>query len=584
MTEGNTQRAVKPPEPGEGTCSNQVKGQRLLIALEDLLGRSDPETVPIGQKGISRKWIAEALGCSPVTLSSNGKLRAAIGKWESKHRLRLVRNTPAENDDIIAYPDNVILLHSPVDRGQMLYVSVQILRRHEPVKKTVPTLVWRDGMDLRVGEYAAHLIFVSKLSASSAEEVVKKLRLFRRFQRQKRTADRNVDNDFLLAWQENMAKAGKASLRRRDECISTVHDFFKWLQAQGYLHNHVRVCEVGEHPDLPVGYIFPIESKLAKVRGRGGGLYSKWISNLLGGADHSSYGRRHTPTSEEIIRLGDHVASHGTYGSRNKLLMDVALLSGARISEIVQLKVKHIPPLDEVFDKLYTEDGEQTLDVPVKRKKRGMGLLRLPPELVIRLAEYIECDPDRAKIVARFSPGAARKEQAIFLSEKTGKALTTDSITRIFGSAFAEVVVLNANIHRLRARYITEIIENCIDDHAARGIEVDPTSTWTQTILIMATNLMGHSSPQSLEPYLNEILQRRQTLGGRILQRTPEQANNAMLDIYRQLNLRLSNQPTLLKLGKLMDAGDYVEAHKLAANMLLLLNDLANSSLAQEAS
>ena len=96
----------------------------------------------------------------------------------------------------------------------------------------------------------------------------------------------------------------------------------------------------------------------------------------------------------------------------------------------------------------------------------------------------------------------------MFLSSTTGLVLHPDSVSSIGRRIFGRAGIRKSSIHRLRARYAVRVIETLVDaifDGKAIGSE----SSWIETILIKAAEMMGHASPQSLRPYLTYVLNRR---------------------------------------------------------------------------
>jgi integrase len=551
-------------------ASNQSKSKLFHDRLCRILGICDPAEVPAYNSRFSRNWFAVQIGCSPSTLTTSPRLRNALRVWEKKHRQQMVSTAPrAEDDDT-----NIVFLVRKKLTGHIFEIPVTITRSIKKQTKDVPTLVWEDGLDEWVSDYARHLRLVSKQAYTSVEEVVKKLRIFRRFQREHRVPFEQVNDDFLLAWQGAMASSPRSSGKRRDECISTVHDFFKWAENRGLLKNHIQIAAKHEYDDLAPEYVFPISSQQVMVRGRGGKSYLKWVSTLTGGSHHSTYGRRHTPTSEEVLRLGEEVELHQRNSVRNKLIMDWALFTGARVSEIVQLKESDFPGLDSIGE-LFGGSGESAnYEVWVERKNRGRSLLRVPIDLVLRTIEYIACDEQRLKIIAKGLAGFGRNDNFVFLSEK-GDVLVTDSVTRICGHFFKKAGIKKANIHRLRAKYITEVIESLLDRLAEGGVQVDPTSSWQETVLVMATQLMGHSHPMSLMPYLNEILQRRATKDGEVQPRSIEARERAVNDLIRQTISRFDHHAGLAEASRLLGDGKFAEAREVIRDVLDQLNEIA---------
>jgi site-specific recombinase XerD len=529
----------------DSATSNRGKSLFYFVRLQAILEECDPAEVPAYKSRFSRKWFADQIGCSPATLTSSPRLRKELGLWEEKNRKRMVLSVPCLDGD----DTNVVPFKRPKPEGDIFKVPVEVKK----LTRTVPTLLWIDGMDDWIADYARHLIFVSKSACSSVEQTVTKLRIFRRFQRLHRLPSNQINDDFLLAWQHDMANRG-ISGKRSDECVSCVHDMLKWAENRGLLKHHVQMALKHEYQDLPEDYIFPVSSEKRTVQGRHGQSYDKWVSTLTGSASHSTYGMRNTPTSQQTLKLGEIVELHTRNNVRNKLIMDWALFTGARVSEIVQIKDSDIPRMDSILDALYDQNGDLAYtEVKVKRKNRGSSSLRVPSDLILRTAEYIECDEERLKIIED-SEHSQTNDRPVFLSEKKG-ALTTDSVTRIFRHFFKKAGITKANIHRLRARYITTVIELQLDRFASGNPEYDPTSNWQETVLRMAVQLMGHSHPMSLLPYLNEILQRRATKDGRVEPRSIEERERSLNDLEKQMGGRFAHHARVAKAVRLESEG-----------------------------
>ncbi|MGR9457141.1 tyrosine-type recombinase/integrase [Rhizobium leguminosarum] len=551
--------------------SNKAKSQQYRAALDSVLKTCNPAEVPAYNGRFSRQWFADRIGCSPVTLTTSPQLRTALSRWEKTNLAKMRCTSPRFEDD----ETNVVEFVQPRSGGLIFPISVTISKARGQQSKDVPTLVWLDGMDDWVSDYARFLIFSSKRAYSSVEETIKKLRLFRRFQRKFDVPYDKVNDDFLVAWQGEMAAKSNSTVKRQNECVSAVHDFFKWAQSQGLLVNHVQIAPKQDYSGLRADYVFPISSEEAVVVGRFGQTHTKWVSTLTGGSQESNYGKRNTPTSKQTIRLGEVIEAHTRNAVRNKLMMDWALFTGARVSEILQIKEHHLPPFENI-QAFFDDDGKHKLfEIWIERKNRGKACLRVPGDLALRTAEYIAEDAERLKIIETQHGGVRANDSFTFLSEKGG-VLSADSVTRIFGNFFREAGITKANIHRLRAKYITEVIEFQLDRFADSGVNVDPTSNWTETILITATQVMGHSSPISLVPYLNEILQKRATSDGRMEARPIEAQERSLKDLLHRLESSLRSHSDLAQAMKLMNAGRFIEARDIIGDIFEQLNELAN--------
>jgi len=147
--------------------------------------------------------------------------------------------------------------------------------------------------------------------------------------------------------------------------------------------------------------------------------------------------------------------------------------------------------------------------VQVLRKGRRMGQLSPMPDLLLRTLDYLE--NERREVVDRCRKkfvGYSEPEE-VFISSKTGMPLHPDSVTSLGAKLFQKAGISNANVHRLRARFAVRTVEGLIDAMGDVGISLGADSSWKETILQKASERMGQSSPESLRPYLNYVLNRR---------------------------------------------------------------------------
>lgn len=495
----------------EPRLSKIAQSQIFSERLTNLLDVVEVADVPFYRRRIYRPWIAQKIGCSPSTLTINHRLQNAIKSWEKEHApaiAKAIETVDEENDDLA----NVVGLSKNIKK------SPAGLIRPIPITVngggyTVPALYWDDGLDPWICAYLRYYVTRKKNDYSSAAQEAVKLRIFRRFQNLHGVQDTDVTDDFLMAWQHEMAARG-IKVGRRNSCIATVHSYLKWAETTGRLRNQVQLAPYHEYSaELGHEFAFPVSSKQITIR-RHGSTYLTWVSTLIEPGSHSSFGSRHTPTWEEIDRLVAEILDHSRNSERNNLIISWALQTGGRVSEILQVKRSDLPSQEALGDALDTRE----IDIKLKRKNRGISALRVPIELVSMTLEYVWFDEKRKAITDRYG-----EPDFVFLSEKGG-VLSTDSVTRICGAFFRKAKIKNANIHRLRARFITDVIEQCLDDMEAKGQRIDLNSDWSMSILTMAKNRMGHGHVMSLAPYLNEIRIRRIQIDGTILPRSDARA------------------------------------------------------------
>lgn len=562
----------------DGATRNRKSEERkaLYFNLMDILEECRmSKTTQIGPRGgVSRAWLAEQLGCDASTLSNSPKLSGYIRRWEAWNLAKL-ENTVRRGvgrSSISASEEgpesNVVSFRKQTDDGRIVLAPYGKTRR---TIIPVPTLIWRDGIDVEVSDYARHLILRAHLAASSVEEFLKVLRIFTRYRRNLGLAWHRVDDDVLLGWQAQML-GSDIPVPRRNYCLSIVHGFYRWAEETGRLKYHVRIGRRTEYPKDMYSYQFPISS--VEIRSASGRLTSsRWQTPLTEKIGHGGYGFRNTPNTEQILKLFGLVAQDGEHGVRNHLMMSWALECGARLHELLQPTLDDIPTPDQIA-KVIANDF-WVIKVKRKGQKGKAGKLVVSSDLILRTFDYIHHE---RKATAEKCRAAGREpSNFVFISAKTGDALHNDSVTRICGKIFKEAKVEKANIHRLRAAYITREVERCLIAVESQGNSLDSTSTWHETVLTMAAQMMGHTSILSLRPYLNHLLTRRlQTMESRkAASGTDELSEQRGAHEYAAENAELIRAMSLRQQGRYREASEIliaqgVESKRLGENRVPL--------------
>ncbi|MBY5431016.1 tyrosine-type recombinase/integrase [Rhizobium leguminosarum] len=521
---------------------NRALYATLMDVLEECRTTRKAELV---SNRISRIWLAEQIGCDLKTLSNSPRLRNYIKTWERhhfstlEHAVRRVQQTLPETD-AEAVEGNVLMFRKLTDDGRIVQASY---RKSPRTIVPIPTLVWRDGIDVEVSDYSRYLILKTNLDEDSVEEYVKVLRIFTRYRRGLGVTWRMVDDNTLLGWQVQMLGAD-IPVPRRNYCLTIVYAFYRWAEDTGRLKYHVRIARRTDYPRDMYDYQFPISSVEVKSKARRG-TRVRWQTPLTERIGHGGYGFRHTPNTEQINELFGLVRQDGEHGVRNHLMMSWALECGARLHELLQPTLDDLPSMDQISELMDSD----TWVIKVKRKgqKGKTGKLILSADLIFRTLEYIRFE--RKAVVEKCRAAGKEPSEFVFISSRTGQPLHGDSVTRICGKIFRAAKVERANIHRLRAAFITQEVERCLDAVEHGGNSMDLTSNWHETVLTMAAQLMGHTSILSLRPYLNQLLVRRlQREAAKKegleptdaeLQRTSHEFAAANADLIRAMGLRM---------------------------------------------
>lgn len=174
-------------------------------------------------------------------------------------------------------------------------------------------------------------------------------------------------------------------------------------------------------------------------------------------------------------------------------------------------------------------------------------IVEIVPDLLLRARNYIE--EDRLAVVGRFKQkhgGIYKEPAALFLSEKTGEALTFGAITNLTREAFKKANVRGSG-HRMRARYLTNLVQHYYDEAFSKH----GNSISFDIVLLKAAEAAGHASPESLRPYLNLIRKRRLTTQDGEKRRYLQQR---LLSVERDLNAKSRRLETTTCVAELVTA------------------------------
>jgi len=460
-----------------------------------------------------RAYLVERIGCRPAVTTQNPKIRALLvdtdrhlkqekGSGEGGERssstsraARLSSNNKGEGRKLLARQDFAL--------GLIVGTDASCKLGGQPWAG-IPTLLWHDGIDEATSDWFRTLVVDHGVATSSAREYAKTLRPFLRYCRERSRAWESVDDEFLILWREHLRRGQEVSIGRVNASLKTVFAFYRWAEENKRIRFQVGIYGPDELPESAERIVFPISATRSYTKGRHGRVHGGWTTPLTISEPSHAVGLRHTPTEDEIRELHDVVAGR-VHGERDSLMFSWAEEAGPRRAELMRLGKSHMPSTDQLADLI--ERDEPWL-VAIKRKGGMNKPLNAPADLIVRTLDFIQFE--RRETVERCLKTITgyREPDEIFLSGTTGMALHPDSVTSIGRRTFRQAGIERANIHRLRARYAVRTIETLVDAVFA-GEVVGPASSWIETILIKAAEAMGHSSPQSLRPYLTYVLNRR---------------------------------------------------------------------------
>lgn len=535
------------------TLSNADRGkvyyERAKQVVAESLSDGKKRAKAVDGQRFRRSYLIEAIGCGASAVTQNPKIRSLIAQTDKQladacqSSQAMDLKTPAENirkvtparslisslqnesqvlehqiatskfesegkqqvDPYMRQATTGYLRTTETNLDLGLIVSTDSsCRINDQAWEEIPTLIWPEGIDEAASDWLRTLVVEYGIAVSSAREYAKIMRPFLRFCRERRRSWQSVDDSFLIVWREHIHRSLKVDDSRVITSLKTVFSFFRWAEETKRIRFHVGIYAADEIPPALRDVKFPISAKRSFTKGRHGRVYGNWTTTLSLSSQKVTSRIRHTPTEEQIRDLHESTVER-LQGERDSLMLSWAEETGARRSEFLRVGKFHMPTSDMVADLI---ERDEPYIIHVKRKGGKTKPLNVPIDLIIRTQDFIEftrleiVDECRRKFVGYIEP------DEVFISSTTGLKLHPDSVTSIGRREFLRVGIKNANIHRLRARFAARVIETLVDALFDSQI-VGPESSWIETILVKAAEIMGHADPRSLRPYLTYVLNRR---------------------------------------------------------------------------
>jgi integrase len=264
--------------------------------------------------------------------------------------------------------------------------------------------------------------------------------------------------------------------------ISTIVQFYKWAQDEGFVSNIIGPVEAGK-PPRPIRLV---------PKGR----YKRLVSDLL--LRNLSQPIAPTPTQKEVDAMYKKLANldDQTCAERNCLLADWAVQTGLRRFEILGLSVNDIPDRSLCAQ---LEDADQLHYLYVIGKGGKRRAVPVLPSLLLQTHAYIR----RARRDLVSNLPAARDSGSLFVSPRTGLALNRTYVSRLFSQAFKNDKERKLTLHRLRARFASKLVQNLLFAELKRSPISD---LFESTILFKAAAILGHKDIETLRPYLHLAL------------------------------------------------------------------------------
>lgn len=368
----------------------------------------------------------------------------------------------------------------------------------------IPTLVWPNGIDEDASDWFRTLVVDYGVASSTAKEYAKTLRPFLRFCRQRRRSWQSVDDSFLIVWREHMRQGLNISNSRVNASLKTIFAFYRWAEENKRIRFQVGIYTQADLHQSIENITFPISAKQSFSKGRHGRVFGSWTTPLTLSNPRQGVRNRHTPSESEIRKIHA-TAIEKEHGVRDTLMFSWAEETGLRRAEFMRLCKSHMPTGDQLANLI---EQDEPWFISVKRKGGQSVPVNALPELIIQTLDYISIERQSIVDQCLKADPSYREPDEIFLSGTTGKSLHLDSVTSIGLRNFRKAGVERSSIHRLRARFAIRTMETLVDA-IFDGETVVPASSWVETILERAAQMMGHTSSQSLRPYLTYVLNRR---------------------------------------------------------------------------
>jgi site-specific recombinase XerD len=360
-----------------------------------------------------------------------------------------------------------------------------------------------------VCDYLRNLVLHEQLKTSSAKTYAEYIQQFWNFLEKDDIAFSEVTDTELLTWLNQQKNRGNKDYVVAARC-DAIFDMYCWLQIKGYVEDMVRIPN---HND-DVVFEPMLSSKTARPSRFRPSRYGVVSAIRPNGSDADSI--QPTPNSDELSKLYIVADNPDNFDltERNQLLIDWYGQTGVRRLEVQNLTVDQIPDWSTI-DKLraYGHAYEMRITETKGDKPRHIGVL---PHLLERTREWIE--GGRANIVNRFKrkDSAYLEPKEIFISNKTGEAISLKAITNLFTSFFRKANV-DGHGHRIRAYYLNNLLQAEVDAAMATLTSNGGTSAsidW-ELIIRKVAERAGHQNLDTLRKYVTILKKKYHRISGR---------------------------------------------------------------------
>ena len=356
------------------------------------------------------------------------------------------------------------------------------------------------AIDHDITDYSLYLIRKKNRSPLTVGQIVGHLVVFRRFLlRQPNSGLAYVHEETMLAFQREQLDSVKESRSYRgderlakntvNQKLSAVYCWMVWLRDEGRLDDSVigeRGCQVRTREKAIERFdgkrkrvTYVIEVPIA-YRGIGRG---------------SKHSTAYAATKNDIDAVTERIAETATSEyllQRNGLLAVIPQLTGLRRGSMNSLLVSQ-------FDRgeLHAETEPTVLVTPKDQKFGYSSSFDFPTLLALRILDFI--DGPRTELLDALGIDESIAKGRVFLSETTGKPLTSRAITKVMSREMRAIgAPKGAAVHAGRHLFANDMINQEIEDRTKEGQD-----TSTASICCAVALKMGQRNPDSLFAYVS---------------------------------------------------------------------------------
>lgn len=339
-------------------------------------------------------------------------------------------------------------------------------------------------------------------------------------------------NDLLLTRFVKM-RLGEVTMARLQRQVDVIWNFY-WIAQEelGLVRGAVQNPERGE-----IERHIPISSVLTHKRTKSGSVQRRLGSSIDFGTIPQGLPRP-TPNDGQVEQILEALLSSskrergsawwlmanwmyrstlrcmGVAGLTLRALSNALLVEGIKPAPRRAYDLASLSAYSEIQDDIklrlskLAERGRSELYVAVTEKRGKQRFVPVPIDLFELNLDYIWSD--RAWLMTLFARRAGYKAtDALFPSLKTGLAYQPTSISNLINAQFGKEDI-PGSAHRLRAACCTHVMRVCyIKARALHGRAWD-----RETVLLQVAEVMGHSDPETLRPYLTRVENEENLLAG----------------------------------------------------------------------